>query len=223
MWPKSRLKRCFLSIRATPAGASTPFNPAGYDFPLTDAQSHQVSLTFKVPKITCKKADKSGDGINTSISGTTSGDAFDAAGVFLSMSCTGTTASYSIFGIVDDSNTTSTIPVQAGDVISVAVIASTTFETASFADSTSGQGSYVDGTGFDASLGSVDVQGGNGSGAFPKFNSVTFSQIKLDDKPFSKDAPTGFNQEDSGGNTQISVGPISTKGTSFVDTYITNT
>jgi len=190
---------------------------------LTDAKSHQVSLTVKVPKITCKKSDKAGDVINTSITGTTGGAALDAAGVLVSMSCTGTTASYSAFGIVDNSTRTPTVTVQAGDVLSIAVIVSTTFETASFGDSNSGQGSYVDGTGFDASLGSVDVQGGSGSGHFPKFAPVTFNQVRLDNKPFSRDDPVAFDQQDSGGTTQISAGPVNPKGTSFVDTYITNT
>jgi hypothetical protein len=209
-------------VVGTPAGATTPFNPAGYVFPLTDAKSHQVSITLKVPKITCKKTDTSGDTINTTITGTTTGSAFDAAGVQVSMTCSGTVASYSAFGIVDNSHTTPTITVAPGDVLSIAVIVSTTFETASFGDSNSGQGSYVDGTGFDASQGAVDVQGGSGSGGFPKFAPVTFTAVRLDNKPFTKDSPTGFDQLDSGGSTQISAGPISAKGTSFVDTYVTN-
>jgi hypothetical protein len=210
-------------VEATPAGAFTPFHPAGYDVAITDAKSHQISLTVKVPKITCKKSDTSGDVINTAITGTTAGAAFDAAGVLVSISCIGATASYSAFGIVDHSHTSSTITVQAGDVISIAVIVSTTFETASFGDSTSGQGTYVDGTRFDANLSSVDLQGGSDSGGFPKFSPVTFNQVKLDNKAFSRDTPVAFDQLDAGGATQISVGPLRTKGTSFTDTYVTNT
>jgi hypothetical protein len=52
---------------------------------------------------------------------------------------------------------------------------------------------------------------------------VTFRQVKLDNRPFSRDAPVAFQQQDSSGTTQISVSPIDTAGTSFVDTYITNT
>jgi hypothetical protein len=132
---------------ATAASATTPFTPAGYVVALTDVKSHQISLTLKVPRITCRKSDTSTDLNSPSITGSTTGVAFDAAGVLVSMSCAGTVASYSVFGIVDNSHTTSTIPVNAGDVLSIAVIASTTFETASFGDSTSGRGTYVDGTG----------------------------------------------------------------------------
>ena len=123
----------------TAASATTPFSGAGYVVALTNAKSHQISLTLKVPKITCKKSDTSADLISASITGSTTGAAFDAAGVQVSMSCSGTVASYSVFGIVDNSHTTPTIPVNAGDVLSIAVIASTTFETASFGDTTSGQ------------------------------------------------------------------------------------
>jgi hypothetical protein len=207
---------------APDAGASSPFNPAGYVVSLTDTVSHQISLSVKVPTITCKKSEKVGDLISASISGTTDSN-FDAAGVLISMSCAGTTASYSAFGIVDNSHTSSTITVNAGDVIGIAVIASTSFETASFGDSTTGQGTYVDGTGFDASQGSVDLQGGTGSGGFPKFRPVTFTQVKLDNKPIGRAAPTAFNQLDAGGNTQITAGPLNAAGGAFTDTYVTNT
>jgi hypothetical protein len=208
---------------ASDAGASSPFNPAGYVVPLTDAVSHQISLTVKVPTITCKKSEKVGDLMSASISGTTTGSAFDAAGVLVSMSCSGTTASYSVFGIVDNSHTTSTISVNPGDVLNIAVIASTSFETASFGDATTGQGSYVDGTGFEASQGSVDLQGGTGSGGFPKFRPVTFTQVKLDSKPIGRATPTVFDQLDAGGNTQIAASPLNTSGSAFTDTYVTNT
>jgi hypothetical protein len=208
---------------APDAGASTAFNPAGYSVALTDAKSHQISLTVKVPTITCKKSDTATDVINATISGTTTGSAFDADGVVVTMSCSGTTASYSVFGIVDNSTQTSTISVNPGDVISIAVIASTTFETASFADNTSGQGTFINGTGFDASQGSVDVQGGTGSGHFPKFSPVAFTQVKLDNKPISRAKPTVFDQLDAVGNTQISTGPLNTAGTGFTDKYVTNT
>jgi len=212
-----------VGIGTAPAGASSPFNPAGYVVSLTDTVSHQISLTVKVPKIVCLKSEKVGDVISASISGTTTGSAFDAAGVLVSMSCAGTTASYSAFGIVDNSHTTSTITVNSGDVLNIAVIASTSFETASFGDATSGQGTYVDGTGFDASQGGVDVQGGTGSGGFPKFHPVNFTRVKLDNKAIARATPTAFNQLDADGNTQISAGPLNASGTGFTDTYVTNT
>ncbi len=208
---------------AAPSGAASPFHPAGYVIALTDTSSHQVSLTVKVPKISCNKADTSGDLLSASITGTTSGSAFDAAGVLISMSCTGTTPSYSAFGTVDITHDTAPITVHAGDVINIAVIASQSFETASFGDATTGQGTYVDGTGFAASQGSVDVQGGSGSGHFPKFSPVTFNQVKLDNKPISLASPTAFPQLDGSGKVQISVGPVSVKGTSFTDTFVSNT
>ena len=204
-----------------PAGAATAFNPAGYIANLTDTISHQISLTVKVPSITCKSA-KANDLISASIAGTTGGSSFDAAGVIITMGCPGGKASYSVFGVVDDSHETAPVTVAPGDVIDIAVIASQTFETASFDDTTSGQGTYVDGTGFAADEGAVDVQGGDGTGKFPKFKSVTFNSVKLDDKPFSKAAPTANNQLDAGGHVQISTGPLSAKGTSFVETYVTN-
>jgi hypothetical protein len=183
--------------------------------------SHQISLTVKVPTITCKTSIKAPDVINATISGT-AGSGFEADGVAITMSCSGTTASYSAVGIVDDSNASSTIPVSPGDVISIAVIASTTFETASFADETSGHGTFINGTGFDASKGSVDVQGGSGSGHFPKFTPVTFTQVKLDNKPIGRATPTAFNQLDAGGTTQISASPLNAAGTLFTDKFLTN-
>jgi len=209
-------------VTATPAGAASSTSDAGYTVPLKGTASRQLTSTVKLPKLTCKKSDTAGDLLSTAISGTVGG-AYDAAGVIVTMSCTGTTPTYSIMGVVDDSHTTSPISANAGDVISVAVIASPTFETASFADATSGQGTYVDGTGFDPAQAAWDVQGGSGTGHFPKFGATTFGALTINNKALGKFAATSFNQVDGVGNTQISVGPLSANGKSFVATYVANT
>jgi hypothetical protein len=208
---------------ATAAAAAAPFKPAGYVSNVSGTASHQLTSRVKVPTLTCKKLDTASDLLSTSISGTLGGSTFDAAGVIITMACSGTTANYSIFGVVDGSHTTATITANAGDVVNVAVIASPTFETASFSDTTTGQGTYVNGTGFTPAQASVDVQGGTGSGHFPKFRPVTFSGLTIDNKALGKSAPTAVNQIDGGGATQISVGPLTAYGKAFTATYITNT
>jgi hypothetical protein len=211
-----------LGVAVSPAGATSGTSDAGYTVKLKGTASRQLTSTVKLPKLTCKKSDTSGDLLSTAISGTLDG-AYDAAGVIVTMSCTGTTPTYSIFGVVDDSHTTSSVSASAGDVISVAVIASPTFETASFSDTTSGQGTYVDGTGFDPTQAGWDVQGGSGAGHFPKFGATTFSDLTIGNKALAKFAATSFNQLDGEGSTEISVGPLSANGKSFVATYVANT
>jgi hypothetical protein len=209
-------------LAVSPAGAVSATSDAGYTVHLKGTASRQLTTTVKLPKLTCKKSDTSGDLLSTAISGTVGG-AYDAAGVIVTMSCTRTTPTYSIFGVVDDSHTTASISANAGDVISVAVIASPTFETASFGDSTNGQGTYVDGTGFDPKQATWDVQGGSGAGGFPRFGATTFNDLTINNKALVKSTPTSFNQVDGTGNTEISVGPLSANGKSFVATFVANT
>jgi hypothetical protein len=210
-------------VAASPAGAATDTSDAGYTAKVSSTASHQLTTEVKLPKLTCKKSDTSGDLLSMAISGSLTGGGFDAAGVIVTMSCTGTTAAYSIFGVVDGTHVTPSVSASAGDVVSVAVIASPSFETASFSDATNGQGSYVDGTGFNPSLAAADVQGGSGSGHFPKFAPITFSDLTINNKALGKFATTPFDQVDGGGNTQISVGPLSANGKSFVAIFVTNT
>jgi hypothetical protein len=108
-------------------------------------------------------------------------------------------------------------------VITVAVIAGPTFETASFSDTTSGLGTYVDGAGFDPAQATWDVQGGSGGGHVPKFSPTTLGDLTINNEALGKYAATSFDQLDGEGTTQISVGPLSTTGKSFVATYVTNT
>ena len=210
-------------VAVSPAGAATDTSDAGYTAKVSKTASHQLTAQVKLPKVTCKNSDTSGDLLSMSISGSLTGGGFDAAGVIVTMSCSGTTATYSIFGVVDSTHVTPSVSASAGDVVGVAVIASPSFETASFSDTTNGQGSYVDGTGFNPSLAAADVQGGSGSGHFPKFAPITFSDLTLNNKALGKFATTPYDQVDGGGNTEISVGPLSATGKSFVATYVTNT
>ena len=203
------------------AAPSSAFTPAGYVSDFSGVPSATLNLNEKVPAITCKAADTAPVYINSAITGTTGASQFDAAGVTIVMSCAGTTPSYYAFGSVDG-NSSANITVNAGDVIGLALIVSTTFETASFGDNTVGGGTYIDGTGFNATAASVAVQGGSGTGHFPKFKPVKFSVIKLNSQNLGHWPTTVYNQVDGTGNIEIQAGPLSLKGNAFDDTFVAN-
>jgi hypothetical protein len=84
-----------LGVAVSPAGAASGASGAGCTVLLKGTASRQLTSTVKLPKLTCRKADTSGDLISTAISGTLAG-AYDAAGVIVTMSCTGTAPTYGI-------------------------------------------------------------------------------------------------------------------------------
>jgi hypothetical protein len=207
------------------APSTSAFTPAGYLSNFTSVPSGGATLnvqTLKVPTITCKATGDTAPVFDTAIIyGTTSGSVFDAAAVTVGMSCSGTTPSYNAFGSVDGNNS-SNVTVNAGDSIGIALIASPTFETASFGDSNTGGGTFIDGTGFNATGAAVQVQGGTGTGHFPRFTAARFGGIQLNGKNLGHWPTTAHNQLDATGNTEIAAGPLSVKGNSFADTFVAN-
>jgi len=201
---------------------ASAFTPAGYVSDFSGVPSATLNVqALKVPTITCRATETSSVYDTTIIFGTTSGSAFDASAVTIVMSCSGTTPSYIAFGTTDGLNS-SNITVNPGDAIQIALIASSTFETASFSDTTSGQGTFIDGTGFSAAGAAVQVQGGTGTGHFPRFTAAKFFGIQLNGKNLGHWTPTAHNQLDATGNTEIAAGPLSVKGNSFADTFVAN-
>lgn len=121
---------------------------------------------------------------------------------------------------VDNSTESSAVTVAPGDVVNIALVAQGNFETASFSG-TQFTGTYVDGVGFSPTGAAVDVQGGSGSGGFPRFTPTTFSSIKLDGSAFSASSPVAQNQTD-GTATEISVSALFSGGTAFGAKYLNN-
>jgi hypothetical protein len=142
------------------------------------------------------------------------------AGVVVAASCSGLVASYNAIASVDNSNSSSSVAVAPGDVIGIALIAQGNFETASFGG-TGFTGTHVDGLGFTPTGAAIDVQGGQGSGGFPRFTIASFSAIKLDGKKFSASAPAAQNQV-SGTVTQETTSALNAAGTGFTVKYLSN-
>ncbi len=180
-----------------------------------------LNLVIKVPAITCTSKVTSPVYDTGSIFGSNSSSQYESALVTVIASCSGRTPSYIARGAVDDSTFSSSVAVNPGDSINIALIATATFETASFADTATGQGTFVDGIGFNATGAAVAVQGGNGSG-FPKFTATKFSAIQLNGAAFGASNPTAYDQVDSLGKTEIKVGSLSTSGKAFTATYVTD-
>ena len=204
------------------AGAApTPGDEAAYVSHFRGVSSSTLNLSMKVPAITCTSAVTSEVIDSASIFGANSDAGFEAAGVSLVSACSGSAPSYSVVGIVDDSADSSSVPVSVGDTINVALVVSTTFETASFADSTNGGGTYVDGIGFNATGAASDVQGGYESGGFPKFSPVKFESIKLNGAALGNSGPTAYDQVNAKGKTEIKVSAL-TNGKAFTATWVTS-
>jgi len=207
------------STTGVAAATTAPFVPAGYVSNLSGVASASLNLNLKVPTITCTARTTAPVFDVADLSGTGPGGT-EVAGVTVTASCSGLVPSYSVIAAVDNSTDSSVVAVAPGDVIGIALIAQGNFETASFAGN-GFTGTFVDGVGFSPTGAAVDVQGGTGSGGFPRFTPTNFSAIKLDGKAFSKSSPTAQNQT-SGTSTQISVNPLNLSGTGFTAKFLTN-
>jgi hypothetical protein len=198
---------------------STPGDEAAYVSQFSGVSQPRLNLVIKVPTITCTSKVTSPVYDTGSIFGTNSSSQYETALVTVTASCNGLTPSYTAKGVVDDSTSSSTVVVNPGDSINVALIATPTFETASFGDSTSGGGTFVDGIGFNATGAGVAVQGGGGSG-FPKFTATKFSALELNGAALGASNPTAYDQVDALGKTEIKVGALSATGKAFTATFV---
>jgi hypothetical protein len=205
---------------ATAATATAPFVPAGYVSQLSGVTSATLDLHLKVPTITCTAKTTAPDYDSAALYGPGGGGGTEVAGVTVSESCSGLVPSYSAIAAVDNSTVSSAVTVAPGDVVNIAIVAQGNFETASFGG-TGFTGTFVNGVGFSPTGAAVDVQGGTGSGHFPKFTTTNFSAIKLDGKALSASSPVAQDQT-SGTVTQISVSALNPAGTGFAAKYVTN-
>jgi hypothetical protein len=213
---------CAAALAATTsaAAATVPFVPAGYVAHLSGVTSATLDLHVKVPTITCTAKTTASDYESAALYGPGSGGGTEVAGVTLAESCSGLVPSYSAIAAVDNSTTSSVVTVAPGDVVNIALIAQGNFETASLGG-TGFTGTFVNGVGFSPTGAAVDVQGGTGSGGFPKFTTTNFSAIKLDGKALSGSSPTAQNQT-SGTVTQISASALNPGGNAFTVKFLTN-
>jgi hypothetical protein len=210
------------SAAPRPAVVGSSMAYAGYIADTTATASASVNVV--VPTITC-----TGSTVPLTIeilfNGLLTADGSAVGtGIFLAMSCSGNTASYTATLIVDEVNR-SQLTVNAGHSLNVTLSVAPGAESLNITDTTNGkQRTNTSGGGMSASKLQLTTQGGVGSGGFAPFTPIVYRKIVLNGAPLSAASPEGFKQIDSAHLVMIKTSKLQgATGNKFTNKFVRNT
>jgi hypothetical protein len=206
---------CVGVIGATPAWATvgTSQGFAGYQGAVATATT-TMTTDVTVPAVTCSKKVKNSMYLTADMGGISQGSE-NASGMQVLIGCTGKKAFYEVYLLIDGENA-GAAAVSAGNKLSFTGSASSSAENYTITTPSSA----LSGTGGGLAVSEINVWA-QASTAFAPFHTITFSDIKVNGKPFSKISPTGFSDVDASNSVEIQTSALANKD-AFTLTYVTN-
>lgn len=212
----------------TAADSSQLSSIAGYGVDMaadTSAGQWKASMTFRVPTVRCARNTTDPIFIELFFDGVdkNGNTLFGGGDVIITCDSSGR-ASYST-NVSAEGGATGGVDGSAspGDVITVDAKASHAAEVSTVTNVTTGQVTSQTGLGWSGPGGTqASLQAGFGTSRFPHFTRVNFSGLRVAGTSFGAAGAYPITATDPAGNVKVSVGPLGSNGTSFVDTFVSD-